>query len=226
MTDFVLRSHALHRAARIGPWQVALASLAIISMGAAGFFYVQNRVAEQQLNQAQARYQQDQATLNQLTERVKEIEALEKIDVPTPEAIRASLVKFQETYLSPAETAQLRAIREVNQLAKQSGVLVTEINFTAIEQRALQGEAEGVKSAKSLFPGLEMSFTVEGSYSSVRQFLASLERSRVFIIVDALELKSVESSASDGRGRQAGAATDQVIALGLKLAVYYQREVS
>lgn len=226
MADFVLRSRALHRAVRIGPWQVVLACLAIISIGAAGFFYVQNRMAEQQLSHARARYQQDQTLLNQLTERVKTLEALEKVDVPTPEAIRASLVKFQETYLSPAETAQLRAIREVNQLAKQSGVLVTEINFTAIEQRALQGEAEGIKSAKSLFPGLEMSFTVEGSYNSVRHFLASLERSRVFIIVDTLELKSVESARSDGRGHQAGVATDQVIALGLKLAVYYQREVS
>lgn len=227
MRSLVLKSRSIHRASRLGRWQIVLLCLSLLAVGATVFLYVQIKLAEKQVVEARTKFQQNQITLNTLKQQVAEIEASAHVELPTPSSIRTSLVKFEKDFLTPSQQAQLAVIREINQLEKQSGVVLSEINFDSIEQKALEGEGIGERSAKSLFPGLEMSFTVEGSYAAVRRFLIALEQSRAFLIINSLELKSVEQSKFGGRTRLgAGAATDQVIALGIKLSVYYQRETS
>jgi hypothetical protein len=227
MRSLVLKSRAIHRASYLGRWQIFLLCLSLVAVGAPVFLYVQIKLAEKQIKEAQTEFQQNQVTLNALKQRVAEIEASEHKELPTPASIRTSLVKFEEEFLIPAEEAQLAIIREVNRLARENGVLPSEISFDSIEQKALEGGGVGERGAKSLFPGLEMSFTVEGSYADVRRFLIALENSRALVIISSLDLKSVEPSAAGGRARlTSGAATDQVIALGIKLSVYYQRESS
>lgn len=227
MRSLVLKSRAIHRARRLGRWQVVLLCLSLAAIGAAVALYVQIKLAEKRVAASLAEFQQNQVTLGVLQQRVAEIEASEHIELPTPTSIRASLVKFEEEFLIPAAEAQLAIIREVNRLAKQSGVLPSEISFDAIEQKALDGEGVAVSGARSLFPGMEMSFTVEGSYADVRRFLIALENSHAFVIINSLDLKSVEASASPRSARlMSGTATDQVIAVGIKLSVYYQRESS
>jgi hypothetical protein len=227
MTSLVLKSRLVHRASHLGRWQIVLLCLSVLAVGATVFLYVQIQLAETQSAEAQAKYQENQVILNTLRQQVAKIEADKNIQLPTPALIRTSLVKFEEDFLTPSEEAQFNVIREVNQLAKQNNVFPSEISFDSIEQKVLEGEQAGVRGAKSLYPGLDMSFTVEGSYADVRRFLVSLERSRAFVIINALELKSVEQPPTAGRPRVAvSATTDQVIALGIKLSVYYQREAS
>jgi hypothetical protein len=70
-----------------------------------------------------------------------------------------------------------------------------------------------------------MTFTVEGSYADVRGFLAGLENSKAFLIITSQELKSVEPSGSRARpGLGAAPNTAQVITLGIKLGVYFERQ--
>lgn len=226
MRSFVLKAGSLHRAPRLGRWQIVLLGLCLLSLGVVVFLYVQIRLAEKQVGVARTQFQQNQATLSVLKQRVAEIEASQRIELPTPASIRASLVKFEKEFLSPAEEAQLAIIREVNRLAKQNGVLPSEISFGSIEQKALDDGALATPTS-SVFPGLEMSFTVEGSYADVRRFLVALENSQAFVVINSLDLKSVEPSTGGGRARSLeGPATDRVIALGIKLSVYYQRESS
>jgi len=228
MRSLVLKSRSLHRADRFGRWQIVLLCLSLLGLAAAVFLYVQITLAEKQVTDATTQFEQNQTTLRILKQRVAEVEASEHIELPTPDSIRASLVKLENEYLSSGQEAQLAAIRTVDQLARESGVIPLEINFNPIEQKALEGEGGlgvGQRGARSLFPGLEMSFTVEGGYADIRRFLIALERSPTFLIINSLDLKSVEASASGGRARLvSGTATDQVIALGIKLSVYYQRE--
>lgn len=232
MKSLVLKSRELHGATRFGRWQVVLLCLALLAVGATVFLYVQIKRMENLGAVARAQFGRNLNELKKLEELVAKIEADEEIQLPTPDSIRTSLVKFEDEFLAPTEEADLAVIREINQLAERSGVVLSEINFDLIEQTALEGEAAPgaaqravLTAAKSLFPGLEMSFTVEGGYADVRQLLIALERSRSFLIINSLDLKSVEQSASRGGTRLSrGAATDQVIALGIKLSVYYQRE--
>jgi Tfp pilus assembly protein PilO len=225
--SLVVKSRSLHRAKPLGQWQIVLLGLAVLAVSGAVYLYVQIELTEQRVTDARTQFQENRVRLNVLKQQVATIEANATIDLPTPTSIRTSLVKFEQDFLSPATVAQLAVIQEVNRLASQSNVIPSEISFDSIEQKALDGEAIGDRSAKSLYPGLDMSFTVEGSYANVRQFLIALERSRAFVIINALDLKSVEPSSSGGRARpNRGAATDQVIALGIKLSVYYQREAS
>lgn len=227
VSTLVLKSRSLHRPKRLGQWQIFLLSLSLLAVGAAVFFFVQVKLAEHRMTEAKTKFQQNQVTLNTLKQRVAEIEASEQVERPTPASIRASLVEFEKDFLKPRQEAELTVIQEIHQLSKTSGVNLTEINFDSIEQKALEGEPVGERGAKSLFPGLEMSFTVEGSYADVRRFLMALEKSRTFVIINSLDLKSVEPSALGGRARLSrGAATDQVIALGIKLSIYYRREAS
>jgi hypothetical protein len=201
--------------------------LALVAVSVASFLYVQIKLTENRITEAKDKFQKNQSTLNILKQKVELLEASKHIELPTPASIRTSLVKFDEDFLTPAEEAQLAAIQEVNRLAKQNNVLPSEISFDSIEQKALEEGGTGERGGKSLFPGLEMSFTVEGSYADVRRFLMVLERSQAFLIINSLDLKSVEPSASGGRARaNRGAATDQVVALGVKLSVYYRREGS
>ncbi len=227
MKDLVLKSRSIHRANRFGPWQIVLLCLALLGVGTVGFLYVQIRLAENQVAEARTEFQQNELRLNSLKLQLEQIKAQGQLDLPTPASIRTSLVRFEQEFLTPIQEAQLAVIREVNRLAQQNGVIPSEISFDPIEQKALEGEEIGERNAKSLFPGLQMSFTVEGSYADIRKFLAALERSRAFVLINSLDLKSVESPQSRGRARlNPGAVTDQVIALGIKLIVYYQRETS
>jgi hypothetical protein len=194
-------------------------------VGAAVFLYVQIKLAERLVAQTRAQFLENQVALSVLKRRVAEIDAGKQVELATPASIRGSLVKFEEDFLMPAKAGEVGLIQGVNQLAKQNGVSPSEISFDSIDQKALEGEGGGERGARSLFPGLDMSFTVEGSYADVRRFLMAAESNRPFVIINSLDLKSVESSASGGQSRLSpGAASDQVIAVGIKLSAYYQRK--
>lgn len=221
--SLVITGRTIHRVHRLGRWQIGLLVLGVLAASAAIFLFIQIHRVERQVAWARERFERQQAMLRTLQQRVAEIEAGHQDELPTPESIRASLVRFEKEFLTPAEEAELAVIREVNELADQSGVVLSEINFDPIEQKVLDGTEVGRRRrGESLFPGLEMSFTVEGSYADVRAFLSSLEGSRAFLIIDSLDLKSVEQPGRRGFAQRTAA--DQVIALGMKLSVYYQRE--
>ncbi len=223
LQSLVITGRTIHRVHRLGRWQIGLLVAGLLAAGAATFLFIEMHRVENQIARTRERFERQQAVLRALQQRVAEIEAGQQEELPTPESIRSSLVRFEKEFLTPAEQAELAVIREVNELADQSGVILSEINFDPIEQKVLEGSEGGERRrGESLFPGLEMSFTVEGSYANVRAFLLSLEGSRAFLIIDSLDLKSVEQPGRRGFAQRA--TTDQVIALGMKLSVYYQRE--
>lgn len=225
----VIKSRALHEAKLFGGWQIVLLCLALLTVGTAAFLYVQIIRAESLEAEARDTILTNRKTLNALSKELERIKNEPEVNRPTVESVRQSLVEFEQKFLAPVETAQPAVVREVNRLARESGVDLSDINFDHIEQIFLEGEsAQGVgqTGGDSLYPGLEMSFTMEGSYADIHQFLLALERSRTFLIINSLDLKSVEQS---GLGRPSrgsrDAATNQVVAVGVKLSVYYQREL-
>lgn len=225
--DLIIKSRAIHEAKPLGRWQVVLLCLALLAAGGTVLLYAQTKRWESQGTEARDKFNDNQLEMKRLEERLEEIRSKDELDLPTPESIRASLNRFETEFLASAEEAELAVIQEVNRLARESGVsLPDDINFDSIEQIFLDeegGQSAGRRSGDSPFPGLEMSFTVEGSYADLRRFLLELEKSQAFLIINSLDLKSVEQSGVGVRSRP-GSATSQVVVLGIKLSVYYQRE--
>jgi hypothetical protein len=63
-----------------------------------------------------------------------------------------------------------------------------------INQREGQAESErGRGKYQSLFPGVYVTMTVEGSYQNLRRFLRDIETSQQFIIVSTVELEPAEN---------------------------------
>ena len=76
---------------------------------------------------------------------------------------------------------------------------------TADQGNSVESEAErGRSKLKSLFPGVYVSMTVEGSYQSIRRFIRDIETGDDFVVVSAVELQPSDAEKhSDGpQGQQ------------------------
>ena len=68
-------------------------------------------------------------------------------------------------------------------------------------RKSRQKKKTGRDSFRSLFPGVYVSMTVEGSYQNLRRFIRELESGDEFVVISAIQL---EPSDND-RGKQPGA---------------------
>jgi hypothetical protein len=65
-----------------------------------------------------------------------------------------------------------------------------------------------------------MDFTVAGQYQNLRNFISDLERNKQFIILDSIQLLSVDDVGGGGGGRRAQSAAG--VALSIELTAYFQ----
>lgn len=129
-------------------------------------------------------------------------------------------------------------------LVNSTGPDYTPIELSEEERRAGNNERAQSGRAKyqSLFPGIYVTMTVEGSYVNLRRFLSEIENSNEYIVISSIELEPSETEEStttegaqvttasanaasqgardDTRGRTRG----KVVSLRLELATYFQRE--
>lgn len=122
------------------------------------------------------------------------------------EKILESLDSF-EARLQSRKTGMTAIIDEVNQLAKAHHVRAGDTSFRSDAPVPLPGEAKPVASPgvspspatitqrdklPVVYEGLGIDTTVEGDYHDLRRFMAALERSRNFIIINSITLQSVD----------------------------------
>lgn len=105
-------------------------------------------------------------------------------------------------------------------------------------------EQRGRSKFQSLFPGVYVTMTVEGSYQNLRQFMREIESSQEFMIISSIELEPSETNDSDGKDNTItvtqtnefdetikvekkapprGKTRGTVVALRLEVAAYFQR---
>lgn len=119
----------------------------------------------------------------------------------TTEEHVASLVRsvedFEGRFLPVSGNGRTALYQRLNTLIAGYGLINTSGPDYApldINQRQGQGENErGRAKYQSLFPGVYVTMTVEGSYQNLRRFLRDLETSQQFIIVAAVELEPAEN---------------------------------
>lgn len=123
--------------------------------------------------------------------------------ITNTEAEAAKLVEsvqdFETRFLRPPSIGQTAIYQRINGLINAYGLTnTTGPDYIPLEIAGRQsgsrgGDAErGREKFQSLFPGVYVTMTVEGSYQNLRRFIREIETSEQFIVISAIELEPSE----------------------------------
>lgn len=127
-------------------------------------------------------------------------------------------------------------------LVNTSGPDYTPLEITGMNDDARSSDEErGRAKFRSLFPGVYVSMTLEGTYQNLRRFIRELETGRDFVVVSAVELAPSDTEkpaapvpvvakpglrpdqAAPGMARQKGKMHGEYVSLHIELAAYFRR---
>jgi hypothetical protein len=112
-----------------------------------------------------------------------------------------SISDFESTYLPIASNGQTALYQRLNGLIAAYGLTNTNgPNYAPLalneaqNQNGDQNDQErGRSKFKSIFPGVYVTMTVEGSYQNLRRFINDIETSNEFVIISSVELEPTET---------------------------------
>ncbi len=119
--------------------------------------------------------------------------------------ILASLNNFEIDKLGQASSGSKTVIEELNRLILKNSIRISGgVSFTQLQETApgsdpnkQQRREEGAQRVvQSVFPGIGVTLTVEGTYANLRRFIRDIEADRQFVVIDAVELEGVTDSNS------------------------------
>lgn len=224
---------------------VGLAMLAVLTVVLIYIFLVLPANRELERNRAERnRLQQE---LHSATDKYGRITDTESHVVE----LMASVDDFEARNLEFAENGRTSLYQRINGLITGYGLVNTSgPDFSPLEpigqNSRAQGEEEerGRSKYRSLYPGVYVTMTVEGSYQSLRRFIREIETGRDFVVVSAVELEPTESEQkidpsqpppqpagpnTPGAGqpqlpaRQRGKTHGELVSLRLEMAAYFRR---
>ena len=119
--------------------------------------------------------------------------------------ILSSLERFETGHLGNASSGTKTVIEELNRLITKNGLRISGgINFTQLQEavpgaenaprarRQGSGEESGQRIVQSIFPGIGVTLTVEGTYPNLRRFIRDIEGDRrQFVVINTVELEGV-----------------------------------
>jgi Tfp pilus assembly protein PilO len=117
--------------------------------------------------------------------------------------INASLEDFETNWLPMQNSGRMTLYTVLNNLIKSNGLRNTagpgysELEILGAKtqvQPGMTAEKQSTAKWQSIYPGIAVSVTVEGSYQSIRHFVRDIETSRQFLIINAVELEGVKNS--------------------------------
>jgi uncharacterized membrane protein len=109
-----------------------------------------------------------------------------------------SVEDFEARFLPMSRTGQTALYQKLNGLiaayglVNSSGPDYSPLETTDIRSGDGGNEEKGRSKFRSLYPGVYVSTTVEGSYQNLRRFIREIETGRDFIVVSAVELAPSE----------------------------------
>jgi Tfp pilus assembly protein PilO len=166
--------------------------------------------------------------------------------------ILSSLERFETGHLGVASSGRTAVIEELNRLITKNGLRISGgINFTQLQEavpgaenaqrarRQASGEQSAQRVVQSIFPGIGVTLTVEGTYPNLRRFIRDIEGDRrQFVVINTVELEGVTDTnaaemaappAADGAAPGARPAQPQaptrgaLVSLRLDMATYFRR---
>ena len=164
--------------------------------------------------------------------------------------ILSSLEQFETGHLGIASSGSKTLYEELNRLISKNGLRISGgINFTELQEAVPGAEKSprargqgsggegGQRVVQSIFPGIGVTLTVEGTYPNLRRFMRDIEGDRrQFIVINSVELEGVsDSNAAEQvapaatNGAMPGAPQAQaptrgaLVSLRLDMATYFRR---
>jgi Tfp pilus assembly protein PilO len=114
--------------------------------------------------------------------------------------ILASLNDFEVDKLGQASSGSKTVVEEMNRLIVKNNLRISGgVSFTQLQetvpgadQNQPQRREDGAQRVvQSIFPGIGVTLTVEGTYANLRRFIRDIEADRQFVVIDAVELEGV-----------------------------------
>lgn len=147
------------------------------------------------------------------------------------EQIKNSLYTF-EAYLRNSTTGKAALIDELEALAKKNKVLTGDMGFKAVEAQPLVDEngqllKEAMRNDKiEVYPALGLDTSVIGDYPNLRRFLADVEKSRQFLVINAIAFQGeADKARAVGKGRQLQLSADAVaVTLKVEMESFFKKE--
>jgi Tfp pilus assembly protein PilO len=117
--------------------------------------------------------------------------------------ILASLDNFEVDKLGQASSGSKTVVEEMNRLILKNNLRISGgVSFTQLQEAApgadqnqtQRREDKALRVVQSVFPGIGVTLTVEGTYQNLRRFIRDIEADRQFVVIDAVELEGVTDS--------------------------------
>jgi Tfp pilus assembly protein PilO len=174
----------------------------VIYVGVVAFYFLNSaQPLRSRLSELRAR---EKALQNQIVDDKTKMQLLNE-QRDNRDKILDSLSSF-ERRLHHRNVGITAVIDEVNQLAKANRVEAGDISYRSDAPAPLPGQATPGASPgttptpvitqrdklPTVYEGLGIDTTVEGDYHDLRRFIAALERSRNFVIINAIALQSID----------------------------------
>ena len=157
--------------------------------------------------------------------------------------ITGSMKDFESNYLSAPASGRLSLYTTLNDLIKSNGLRNTAgPSYSPLEIMGTKSQVNAAATAEkqsqakwqTIYPGIEVSITVEGPYQRVRHFVHDIETSHQFLIINEVELERLTQSDSSletspvtpGRPPAIAASPGSkggLVSLRLELATYFRR---
>ncbi len=120
----------------------------------------------------------------------------------TVQEILGSLQEFETTYLGSTND-RLHLVDELNEKILRNKLRISGgMSYSQFEEAEPgvapqpQQRAGRAKAAQSVFPGIGVTLTVEGTYANLRRFIRDVESDRHFVVIDAVELEGVTDTSA------------------------------
>lgn len=179
-----------------GPIEIAAvaAGLLILLGGLFAFLYFK-RPTDQELARSRSEADRLEAELASAKSRYGEINSTQdRVD-----DLITSVDDFEARFLPVAASGRTALYQRLNGLINAYGL----VNTTGPDYAPLEAmndpreqqseESRGKARLRSLYPGVYVTTTVEGSYQNLRRFLREIETGREFIVISAVELAPSDS---------------------------------
>jgi cell division protein FtsL len=227
---------SLRRQLRLSPLEATFLGVAILFCSMVSLFYVLKvRPLSEQVTTLEAQIR-EQAT--RLDRRQTE-EKRQQDQLTNAEAILDSLRRF-EANLKPDQRGMTQIINEIDQLGRTHRILVGDASYrlddatplTDAEGNPLSTQQGAVERKWNIYPRMGIETTVVGDYPNLRRFLAQLEKSQQFVIIQALAFQGEADRVRRAAGNpnaltrlEMGSPESIPVSLKIDLETYFQRPV-
>jgi Tfp pilus assembly protein PilO len=172
----------------------------------------------------------DQVRLQSNLDKLRRIVDEEHSTQQRADAIATSLDKFETASLVRSDEGRMALYGELNQLITKNGLRNTSgPSYTALDPIGTKVTAGSSANTKwqSVYPGVGVMVTVEGSYQNLRRFIQDLERTKQFVIINEVELQRAENSSQIAAATDSETGTrESLVSLQLNMTMYFQRNGS